>query len=69
MGFRDLSKPGMNYWSATDEILAESGGNFPTCSVCHTEMYPIDDHGRFACACPSMGDIIRRVLREQKTKK
>jgi hypothetical protein len=58
MGFRDLSEPGMNYWSSTDEVLARHG-EMPTCSACGQRMYPIDDHGRFGCGCPSLEDILR----------
>ncbi len=49
MEFHDLSEPGMNYWSSTDEVLASHGGEMPTCFICKQRMYPIDDHGRFAC--------------------
>ncbi len=41
----------MGYWDATARIIAENGGRNPICPVCNTEMYPIDDHGRFACKC------------------
>ncbi len=43
MGFHDLSEPGMNYWSSTDEVLAQHGGEMPTCFICKQRMYPIDD--------------------------
>jgi len=49
----------MSYWDKTDEILRRSGGKGPICSVCKTEMYPIDDHGRFGCKCNPFGPVLR----------
>ncbi len=43
----------MNYWTATDEILGEHGGDAPVCPLCKQRMYAIDDHGRFGCGCPT----------------
>lgn len=45
----------MGYWDETDRIIAENGGKNPICPVCKTEMYPVDDHGRFACRCQPFG--------------
>lgn len=51
----DLREPGMNYYTATDEILAKRGGRGPKCPDCGREMFPEDDHGRFICACQILG--------------
>jgi hypothetical protein len=51
----DLREPGMNYWTATDEILAQHGGHGPKCPNCGQEMFPEDDHGRFTCMCQIFG--------------
>ena len=41
----------MGYWDATDQYLIRSGGRRPRCPSCGQEMFPQDDHGRFACLC------------------
>lgn len=38
-----------NYWDRTDRMIGE--GRVPTCSYCGEQMFPEDDHGRFACFC------------------
>ena len=38
-----------NYWSATDDYLRDNPP--PRCTACGEEMFPVDDHGRFACFC------------------
>ena len=52
---QDLREPGMNYHTATDEILAKLGGHGPKCPHCGGEMSPVDDHGRFTCMCQILG--------------
>lgn len=52
---QDLREPGMNYHTATDEILKRRGRHGPRCPNCGKEMFPIDDHGRFSCRCQSLG--------------
>ena len=39
----------MGYWDRTDEVKRELGEQNPTCPIHKCEMFPIDDHGRFAC--------------------
>jgi hypothetical protein len=51
----NLTEPGMNYWTATDQVLAKNGGKGPRCPDCGGEMFPEDDHGRFTCMCRIMG--------------
>ncbi|MEK7658744.1 MAG: hypothetical protein AAB352_02645 [Patescibacteria group bacterium] len=46
----------MGYWDATDQIINANGGQNPICPACHQEMIPIDDHGRFSCACKPLFD-------------
>jgi uncharacterized OB-fold protein len=52
---QDLREPGMNYHTATNEVLRKRGGNRPKCPNCGREMFPIDDHGRFDCRCRGQG--------------
>ena len=40
----------MGYWDETDRMIAE--GRQPNCMYCKEQMFPQDDHGRFACFCP-----------------
>lgn len=61
----------MSYWSRTDEILAELGGQNPRCPTCGAEMYPLDDHGRFRCPNgddPSSIELKRMLEARQKPK-
>jgi len=57
---QDLRKPEMNYHTATDEIIKESGGQGPKCPYCGGTMFPEDDHGRFTCRCQLLGGGRRR---------
>ncbi len=41
----------MGYWDRTDDYLSKNGGEGPCCPKCGREMFPQDDHGRFACFC------------------
>jgi hypothetical protein len=52
----------MNYWDATDRIMSANGGHGPACPKCGKTMYPIDDHGRFACACRGIDSFFDAVL-------
>jgi hypothetical protein len=47
----------MSYWDETDRIKAELGGNNPTCPIHGCEMFPCDDHGRFACMQCGFGKV------------
>jgi hypothetical protein len=40
-----------SYYGATDEIMAEHGGQAPNCPRCGQPQFPMDDHGRFGCFC------------------
>ena len=40
----------MGYWDATTGYMKQHGHG-PTCPSCGEEMFPQDDHGRFACFC------------------
>jgi hypothetical protein len=40
-----------SYWTGTEDFFERNGGKGPTCSYCGKEMFPEDDHGRFACFC------------------
>lgn len=58
---------GPNYWIRTDQVLAENGGKGPPCDSCGKPMYPVDDHGRFACVCDGYRarERLLRPLRRQ----
>lgn len=49
------------YWGLTDSFLARNPA--PICSHCGEQMFPVDDHGRFACFCDMSRsyDAIARV--------
>ena len=57
---QDLREPGMDYWTATDEITRQNGGQGPKCPRCHQVMFPADEHGRFTCMCQLLGGRRRR---------
>lgn len=59
----------MSYWGRTDEILAELGGHNPRCPTCSTEMFAIDDHGRFRCPNGDDPDSqMEKIMREIRLK-
>lgn len=55
--FKDFRGPGMSYHTATDEVMSKHGGQGPPCPHCGEPMFPIDDHGRFACSCKMFKSI------------
>lgn len=55
------------YWDATQRIIEANGGQNPVCSICGQTMYPIDDHGRFMCGCPSLEDALRSVWEKHQS--
>lgn len=44
----------VGYWDGTEDYLRRNGCA-PNCGACGNPMFPMDDHGRFACFCGGRG--------------